>query len=169
MKASRALVLAAVLVLFAGVACGDSSGDTDTDAAGGTPSSSSSPAPGGTPCDVPVDERPNGLIIEDVLCGSGPEAAPGDIIVVHYTGMFEDGEVFDTSKKPGGQPFPVQLGAGQVIPGWDIGLVGMQAGGTRKLTIPPKLAYGPNDYQDIPGGSTLIFEVELLQLEKAPS
>ena len=162
------IVVLCALALLLGAACGDSSPDTDADTdAGAAPSSSATPVPtaSGTPCDVPPDERPNGLVIEDQLCGSGPEAKNGDILVVHYTGTFEDGEVFDTSKKPGGQPFPVQLGAGQVIRGWDIGLVGMQAGGTRKLTIPPQLAYGPDDYSGIPGGSTLIFEVELLQLQ----
>ena len=162
------MTILCALALLLGAACGDSSPDTDADAdAGAAPSSSATPVPtaSGTPCDVPVDERPNGLIIEDELCGSGPAAKNGDILVVHYTGTFENGEVFDTSKKPGGQPFPVQLGAGQVIRGWDIGLVGMQAGGTRKLTIPPQLAYGPDDYSGIPGGSTLIFEVELLQLQ----
>ncbi|MEA2499107.1 MAG: FK506-binding nuclear protein [Actinomycetota bacterium] len=162
MRLQRTALLLTALVLLLGVACGDSSPDTD---AGAAPSATPSPAASGTPCDVPVDERANGLIIEDVLCGSGAEAKNGDILVVHYTGTFEDGTVFDTSKKPGGQPFPVQLGAGNVIRGWDIGLVGMQAGGTRKLTIPPQLAYGPNDYNGIPGGSTLIFEVELLQIQ----
>jgi FK506-binding nuclear protein len=103
--------------------------------------------------------------VQDLTCGTGPAAKTGDILTVNYTGKFENGKIFDTSKQAGRQPFPVQLGAGQVIKGWDIGLVGMHVGGTRRLTIPPSLGYGPKDYNGIPGGSTLIFDIDLLALQ----
>jgi FKBP-type peptidyl-prolyl cis-trans isomerase len=102
-----------------------------------------------------------GLKIEDVVVGTGAEAVTGKEVTVNYTGKFTNGTVFDSSI-PRGTPFTFTLGAGMVIQGWDIGVAGMKVGGKRILTIPSDLAYGPNDYQSIPGGSTLIFEVELL-------
>jgi peptidylprolyl isomerase len=78
-----------------------------------------------------------------------------------------NGDVFDTSY--GRAPFPVTLGAHQVIKGWDEGLVGMKAGGTRKLTIPADLGYGEaGSPPSIPGGATLVFDVDLISLNKAP-
>lgn len=105
----------------------------------------------------------NGLIIEDLEVGSGEEIQSGDELVMHYTGTFENGEVFDSSVERG-QPFPVTIGVGQVIPGWDQGIPGMKVGGKRKLTIPPALAYGEQGIPGaIPPSSTLIFEVEALE------
>ena len=106
----------------------------------------------------------NKLKIEDVVVGTGAEAVTGKEITVNYTGKFTDGKVFDSSI-PRGQPFTFTLGAGMVIKGWDLGFTGMKVGGKRILTIPSDLAYGPNNYQSIPGGSTLIFEVELLNVK----
>lgn len=103
------------------------------------------------------------IISEDTEIGTGQEALPGRQVTVNYTGKFTDGKVFDTSVGRG--PFSFLLGAGQVIQGWDKGLVGMKVGGKRMLTIPAEYAYGPNDYGPIPGGSTLVFEVELLKVE----
>ena len=106
-----------------------------------------------------------GLIIKDTVVGTGAEAKTGDLVTVNYTGKFADGTVFDSSI-PRGQPFPFTLGAGDVIKGWDLGVAGMKVGGKRTLIIPSDLAYGPNDYHSIPGGSTLYFDVELLGVEK---
>lgn len=106
------------------------------------------------------------LKIEDVLVGSGSSAKAGDTVTVHYTGTFADGSKFDSSLDRGA-PFTFVLGGGDVIKGWDEGVVGMQAGGTRKLVIPPALGYGPNDYGPIPGNSTLYFTVELLAIQPA--
>ncbi len=103
------------------------------------------------------------IIIEDMQLGAGPEALPGRQITVEYTGKFTDGRVFDTSV--GKQPFTFLLGAGNVIQGWDKGLVGMKVGSKRTLTVPPEYGYGANDYGPIPGGSTLVFEVELLNVQ----
>ncbi|MFZ2038718.1 MAG: FKBP-type peptidyl-prolyl cis-trans isomerase [Minisyncoccia bacterium] len=109
-------------------------------------------------------ENSNELKIEDVVVGTGAEATAGKSVTVNYTGKFTNGTVFDSSI-PRGTPFTFTLGAGMVIPGWDMGVAGMKVGGKRILTIPSDLAYGPNDYQSIPGGSTLIFEVDLLEVK----
>jgi FKBP-type peptidyl-prolyl cis-trans isomerase len=103
--------------------------------------------------------------IEDVVVGGGEAAMPGDRVVVHYTGKFTNGQVFDSSVGRG-EPFQFVLGGGQVIKGWDQGIAGMRVGGKRTLTVPPELGYGPNDYGPIPGNSTLVFDVELLKVEK---
>lgn len=102
--------------------------------------------------------------MQDIVLGTGDMAATGNRVVVHYTGKFIDGQVFDSSVTRG-EPFQFVLGAGQVIKGWDDGIVGMRVGGKRILSVPPELGYGANDYGPIPGGSTLIFEVELLKVE----
>jgi peptidylprolyl isomerase/FKBP-type peptidyl-prolyl cis-trans isomerase FkpA len=105
------------------------------------------------------------LGIKDVIVGVGDEAVTGSRVVVHYTGRFPDGKIFDSSLNRG-EPFQFVLGNGQVIEGWDKGIVGMRVGGKRILTVPPELGYGSADYGPIPGGSTLIFEVDLLRVDK---
>ena len=108
----------------------------------------------------------NGLVIEDVVVGDGTEAQDYNKVVVNYTGTLEDGSIFDSSLKPGRTPFTFTLGAGSVIKGWDLGVKGMKVGGKRKLTIPSDLGYGDNGAGNvIPPGATLIFEVELLEVE----
>ena len=93
----------------------------------------------------------------------------GDTVAMNYTGRLEDGTVFDSNVDPKFnhvEPFFFTLGAGQVIAGWDEGIVGMKVGEKKTLVIPPEKAYGPNDYGPIPGNSTLTFEVELLAIKK---
>lgn len=103
--------------------------------------------------------------------GEGREALPGNIISVHYVGKLEDGTVFDSSVERGA-PFTFILGAGQVIPGWEKGIVGMHVGGKRTLVIPPQDAYGERGVVNpqtgeriIPENATLTFEVQLLDVQ----
>ena len=108
----------------------------------------------------------NGLVIEDLMVGKGEEAKDYNKVVVNYTGTLEDGSIFDSSLNPGREPFTFTLGAGSVIKGWDLGVKDMKVGGKRKLTIPPELGYGDKGAGNvIPPGTTLIFEVELLEVE----
>lgn len=106
-----------------------------------------------------------GLKIEDEKVGTGDLAVAGKKITVNYTGTLTDGTKFDSSYDHG-TPFAFNLGAGEVIKGWDQGFAGMKVGGKRKLTIPPELGYGANGAGGvIPPNATLIFEVELLKVE----
>jgi hypothetical protein len=111
-----------------------------------------------------LDTLAGELVIEDVAIGSGPVARSGDYIAVHYRAMFENGEVFDSSRSPGRNSFQFQLGVGQVIRGWDEGIPGMRVGGIRRLVVPSTKAYGPEGFGPIPGGATLIYEIELLSV-----
>lgn len=104
------------------------------------------------------------LLIQDTKQGLGKEAIRGTTVVVHYTGKLTNGKVFDSSLDRG-QPFSFQLGQGQVIQGWERGIVGMKEGGKRKLTIPPKYGYGERAVGPIPANSTLIFDVELIKVK----
>jgi len=107
----------------------------------------------------------NGLIIETLAQGAGQEAKNGDTIAVHYVGTLQDGAKFDSSLDRG-QAFVFTLGAGQVIKGWDMGVLGMKVGEKRKLTIPSELAYGVKGAPGaIPPNAILIFEVELLAIQ----
>jgi len=108
----------------------------------------------------------------DVRVGTGTEAASGTLVTVIYTGWLYDaakldgkGVQFDTSI--GGDPFAFTLGAGQVIKGWDQGITGMKVGGLRRLVIPPSLAYGPVRYGPIPPDATLVFDIELTDVQTA--
>ena len=113
--------------------------------------------------DFPGDVAPADLVIEDLALGDGPEAKAGDSISAHYVGVSHaTGEEFDASWNRG-SPLEFRLGVGQVIKGWDLGIVGMKVGGRRKLTIPPDLAYGDRGAgAAIKPGETLIFVVDLV-------
>lgn len=104
------------------------------------------------------------LVIQDIKEGDGAEATPGKTLTVHYVGTFPNGAQFDSSRDSG-QPFQFVLGAGSVIRGWEQGLIGMRVGGVRKLTTPPELGYGARQFGPIPPNSTLVFEVELLEVK----
>ena len=110
----------------------------------------------------------NELNIEQVSAGEGTKAEIGMSVSVHYKGQLKNGIVFDDSYKRG-QPFTFILGSGQVIQGWEQGIEGMQVGAKRRLTIPPELAYGADGAGSlIPPNSTLIFDVELIELKWPP-
>ncbi len=118
---------------------------------------------------VKVHKLADGLKIEDVKIGKGAAAQTGDSVSVHYTGWLASGKIFDASKLHGNTPFTFQLGAGQVIKGWDIGVVGMKVGGVRQLVIPAKLAYGRQGAPPtIPPDATLTFRIHMLAITAAP-
>lgn len=106
------------------------------------------------------------LQITDVKRGTGDTVRPLDFVTVHYTGTLRNGKQFDSSR--GREPFSFLIGAGQVIKGWDQGVVGMRVGGKRKLVIPPDLGYGAQGAgDDIPPNSVLLFDVEVIRTERA--
>jgi peptidylprolyl isomerase len=110
-----------------------------------------------------MERRPTGLYVQDVVMGEGARADSGDIVTVHYTGWLPQGTKFDSSRDSG-EPFEVAIGYGRVIDGWDQGIVGMHVGGQRRLVIPPSMGYGEGGMGPIPGNSTLVFDVELLDV-----
>jgi FKBP-type peptidyl-prolyl cis-trans isomerase len=171
----RIVMLVALVAALALSACGD-----DDDDGGASPPAAEQTETEPTPSEQrealkdtskkPVIPKPAGtpprrLEKEDIVRGKGPAAKPGDTLTVHYAGVsFSTGEEFDASWNSG-QPFTFPLGAGQVIPGWDKGLVGMKKGGRRMLTIPPELAYGPAGQPPAIGpNETLVFVVDLLKI-----
>src|SRR5581483_6991562 len=109
-----------------------------------------------------VQTTPSGLQYEDMQVGSGASPQPGQTVTVHYTGWLKDGSKFDSSVDRG-SPFEFRIGQGQVIKGWDEGVMSMKVGGKRRLIIPPELGYGQRGAAGaIPPNATLVFEVELL-------
>jgi peptidylprolyl isomerase/FKBP-type peptidyl-prolyl cis-trans isomerase FkpA len=103
------------------------------------------------------------LVVDDVKVGTGAEAQTGDTVRVHYIGRLSNGQEFDNSNKRG-EPFEFTLGEGDVIAGWDQGVVGMKVGGERILVVPPSLGYGARNVGPIPANATLIFAVELVEV-----
>lgn len=142
-----------------------SGNQTLTNPANSAPSSPTSNADFGPEEKVNATLNPvTELKIEDLKAGVGDEAVTDKKVTVNYKGMLTDGTQFDSSYDRD-EPFSFTLGAGQVIAGWEKGVVGMKVGGKRKLTIPPELGYGAQQVGKIPANSTLIFEVELLKVE----
>jgi FKBP-type peptidyl-prolyl cis-trans isomerase len=144
----------AVLLALALVPCAACSKKDPEPSAGFKPSEAPPEAPG-----------PEKLEIEDVKVGNGREAKTGDTVKVHYTGTLMSGKKFDSSLDRG-EPFEFTLGKGAVIKGWDEGVVGMKAGGKRKLTIPYDKAYGEEGSPpNIPPKAALKFDIELLEVK----
>lgn len=140
---------------------------TSTPAAAATatpyPTATSVP-PTATPTPTATPVQVTELKIEDNKVGEGSAVKSGDSIKIHYTGTLTNGTKFDSSYDRGA-PFETQIGVGQVIEGWDKGIIGMKPGGKRKLTIPPDMAYGATAKPGIPANSALIFEVELVEIK----
>ena len=146
-------ILAALLLLLA--ACGD---DSPSESAGGGGDT------GGCEEGQTVTTD-SGLEYEEIECGDGDEVARGDTITVHYTGTLENGDEFDSSR--GGDPATFALESGSLIEGWVEGIPGMREGGRRELVIPPDLGYGEaGNPPVIPGGATLTFDVEVIEVQK---
>jgi peptidylprolyl isomerase len=167
----HAIALGLSAVALAAAGCGDDekSTDTATTPAETTPTATTpaeepvvAPTRSKPKVTVPKGKAPKKLEVKDLVEGKGPAAKVGDPLTVNYVGVFyKGGKEFDNSYDRG-QAFPLQLGAGQVIPGWDKGLVGMKVGGRRRLIIPPADAYGAaGQPPSIPPNSTLIFIVDL--------
>ncbi len=185
-RALLALVLAASLA-----ACGgDDGGDPTLTQPSASPTSFASPT---APTQKPCEERPPtapppagaikdvttkpavqpndapppcGLVLSDIVVGTGAEAVKGSTTAVKYVGAFyETGKEFDSSWSRGvDETLPVQVGAGRVIPGFDMGITGMKVGGRRQVTIPSELGYGPRGQGPIPGGATLVFVIDLVEV-----
>ena len=166
-KLARLLLIGLVLaVAFALVGCGSDAETTTSEPAVEQPATEQ-PAAEATSTEATPGQAEDvtELKIEDVKVGTGAVAKAGTAVTVHYTGWLTDGTKFDSSVDSG-QPFTFNLGAGEVIPGWDQGVAGMKVGGIRKLTIPPDLAYGDAGAGGvIPAGATLVFRVELLGVQ----
>jgi len=113
--------------------------------------------------DITVQPTTSGLYYIETLEGTGNLAKDGDQVTVHYTGTYIDGKQFDSSI--GGEPLTFYLGYGNVIAGWDEGITYMKKGGKAQFIVPSKLAYGPNGYRSVPGYSTLLFNVELVDVK----
>jgi peptidylprolyl isomerase len=154
------LALACAALLVAG--CGS---DSEQPAAS-TPAAASTPEATKPEVTVPKGKAPKKLQIKDLEVGSGPAAQPGQSVQVQYVGVsFANGRQFDASWDRG-EPFTFQLGAGQVIPGWDQGVAGMKVGGRRQLVIPSDLAYGPQGSPPAIGpDETLVFVIDLLGVQ----
>lgn len=170
--ARSAFAVLALLAIFSLAACGDDdSSETDAtsaEAADGSGDTGSGSVDTTTKPEVrvPDGDPPKQLEIIDLVEGEGAEAKPGDLVTVQYVGVdFSEGEEFDASWDRG-QPFPFQLGGGQVIPGWDEGVEGMKVGGRRELVIPPDQAYGRQGSPPVIGpNETLVFVIDLLAVE----
>ena len=179
----RALTFIALVAVLGLAACGDDDdgssggGNTSADTAAQDTGTEASPSPADAEKALkdtskkPVIPKPTGspprrLVKQDIVKGKGPGAKPGDTVVVNYVGMnFSNGQEFDASWDRG-QPFPVQLGTGSVIPGWEKGLVGIKEGGRRELIIPPELGYGAKGYPPaIPPNETLVFVIDALSIK----
>jgi FKBP-type peptidyl-prolyl cis-trans isomerase len=107
---------------------------------------------------------PSGVYYRDLITGTGTTLAAGQTVGMRYAGYFVNGPEFDSNPAP--EPvFSFRLGAGTVIRGWDVGLVGMKVGARRQLIIPPEMGYGPNDYHAIPGNSVLVFTVDAVSAQ----
>jgi peptidylprolyl isomerase len=178
---AKLLSLTLALLLGAGIsACGDDSSDSES-AAAPSPTETATPTPPAANLDAiakgvgtdtkrkpnvvtPQGDPPTKLVVRDIVKGKGPKAKPGDTLTMQYVGVsWSDGQQFDASWDRG-QPFPFQLGAQMVIPGWDKGMVGMRQGGRRLLVIPPDLGYGPQGSGPIGPNETLVFVVDLVKL-----
>lgn len=162
------IVVAVILIAQGGDGGGDDQAAVGPDCS--TESSISTDTSTKPEVEVPDEEPPSELECVDVVVGDGATAEEGDQVTVQYVGVnYDDGKQFDASWDSG-QPFPFQLGAGSVIPGWDEGVVGMKVGGRRELIIPPDLAYGAQGSPPtIKPNSTLVFVVDLLDVQPAPA
>lgn len=174
MRSNHFVGVLAVLSLLGAAACGDDNDSNDESSDSVAPTSSDSVAvdstlpsnPDKPEVSIPA-ELPTELVITDLVEGTGDAAVEGDTVLVNYVGVRSaDGTEFDNSYD--GQPYPVVLGSGGVIPGWEQGLVGIKTGGRRQLDIPADLAYGDEPQGDvIQAGDALSFVIDALAVVPA--
>ena len=180
LRPRKLLPLLLAVPVLALAACGDDE-ESDSAAAPAAPAETqpAEPQAEGSPGEIsknveekpsipqPSGQPPSQLRSEDIVDGEGATAKAGDDVTVQYVGVnFSNGQEFDASWNRG-EPFEFTLGGGQVIPGWDEGVVGMKEGGRRKLTIPPDLAYGPQGSPPAIGpNETLVFVIDLEKVAK---
>lgn len=150
-------LLSAVLLLVTAVACVSADG---TITAPSDPSTENFAESLGVDLSQMTERSPR-LFIQDLVVGTGLEATQGSELTVRYTGWLRSGAQFD-SNAASTVPFRFTLGVGQVIPGWDIGVVGMRVGGRRRLVFGSEYGYGVRGSGTIPGGASLVFDVELV-------
>jgi hypothetical protein len=177
----RLLLAVFAITAFAATSCGYPDPYTSAGAVANESPGPASPSPGADDFNagagLPVVTYPDGLQIIDLKVGTGAIMKTGENATVQYTGWFTSGgKPFDTSRQAGRGAYTVQIGAGNVIAGWDEGIPGMRVGGKRKLIIPGSLAYGATGQTDpntgaviIPPNATLIFEVELVGVAPGPT
>ena len=177
-------LLAAALMIFALAACGDERTKEDVSDEPAAEETATTEEDSGPAADVdvgdvgtdvtkkpkiskPTGDPPPALVQEDIVEGKGPAAKAGDMLSMQYVGVsFSTGKQFDASWDRGGEPFQFPLGGGQVIQGWDQGIVGMKEGGRRLLVIPPAQGYGEQGSPpDILPNETLIFVVDVVKIE----
>jgi peptidylprolyl isomerase len=166
MRRHLLLPLALCLLLLAGLAAGCGSDDGTGSSTSASSSASSSTADTATKPDVapPNGPAPEKLVVKDLVEGTGATAEPGNLVTVQYVGVdYDSGKQFDASWD-NGEPFSFLLGNGEVIDGWDEGIVGMKVGGRRELIIPPDQAYGKQGSGSIGPNATLVFVVDLLSV-----
>jgi FKBP-type peptidyl-prolyl cis-trans isomerase len=153
------IVLLLLIVAIAIPACSQKEVKNTSDKSAAAPQAAA-------PTAVGTEKTASGLSYTDLVKGTGAAPVSGKSVTVHYTGWLEDGKKFDSSLDHG-QPFVFRIGAGEVIPGWDEGVMSMRVGGKRKLFIPAQLGYGAAGAPGaIPPNANLIFEVELLDTAK---
>lgn len=156
-KVLAAVAAAAVIILIiGGVIVLNSTNNSDNPQAGASATPSSSPA---------AQSSSGQLESTDQVVGTGAEAKEGSTITVKYTGTLTDGTVFDSTDRHGGQPATFKLAKGSLIDGWVQGIPGMKVGGKRRLVIPPSLGYGAQAMGSIPANSTLVFDIELMDVK----
>jgi peptidylprolyl isomerase len=168
----RRLALACLLIVPALAACGggakssSSSGGESTSTPAPAPTASATPAAKKPKVKVPSGKPPKRLVIRDLRVGTGVPVQAGQNVSVQYVGVnYKGGKQFDASWDRG-QPFNFTVGAGQVIPGWDKGVLGMRPGGRRELIVPPSLGYGPQGQPPvIKPNETLVFVIDLISAQ----
>jgi peptidylprolyl isomerase len=156
-----ALLLLAMAIIIPACAQKDAKGTGETGPAIQAPQNKP-----GSQSQAATIKTASGLAYQETQLGTGAQPVMGKRVKVHYTGLLENGTKFDSSVDRG-EPFIFTIGVGQVIPGWDEGVLTMKTGGKRKLIVPPQLGYGAAGAGGvIPPNATLIFDVELLDVEK---